>query len=84
MANNQSLGTDEIEHRFGFHKATVEGDNATLPSHAQTRILFRIFAEKLDELLPPGRAKAIAFTKLETSSMWCHKAIAEQSPLIEE
>lgn len=79
-----TLGADEIEHRFGFHKATVEGPDATLPRHRDTRLLFREFAEKLDEILPPGRAKSVAFTELENASMWAHKSIAERAPAIRE
>lgn len=79
-----SLGANEIEHRFGFHKATVEGENATLPKHRDTRLKFREFAEWLDSLLPEGRAKSVAFTELENASMWAHKAIAETAPAISE
>jgi hypothetical protein len=80
----ESLGADEIENRFGFHKATIEGANATLPQHAELRYLFREFAAQLDRVLVPGRAKSIAFTELESSSMWAHKAIAEQAPVVDE
>jgi hypothetical protein len=79
-----TLGPIEIEHRFGFHKATLEGENATLPKHRDTRLLFREFAEQLDEILPAGRAKAVALTELENASMWAHKSIAELAPSIEE
>ena len=79
-----ALGKAEIEHRFGFHKATVEGENATLPKHRDTRLKFREFAEWLDEVLPEGRAKSVAFTELENASMWSHKAIAELAPAIRE
>lgn len=82
--SNVSVGTVEIEHRFGFHKATVEGDNATLPLHRDTRLAFRDFAEFLDSVLPAGRAKSVAFTELENASMWSHKAIAETAPVIAE
>lgn len=82
--SNTSLGAAEIEHRFGFHKATIEGENATLPLHRDTRLLFREFAERLDEILPPGRAKSVAFTDLENASMWAHKAIAETAPAVTE
>lgn len=78
------LGTTVIEHRFGFHKATIEGDNATLPKHRDLRIEFRRFAEHLDKMLPEGRAKSVAFTELENASMWSHKAIAETAPTIDE
>lgn len=81
---NQMLGAEEIENRFGFHKATIEGDNATLPNHVTVRRLFREFAEQLDELLPSGRAKYVAFTELESASMWAHKSIAEKAPLVRE
>lgn len=78
------MSPEEIEHRFGFHKATIEGSNATLPKHRDLRILFREFAEKVDAILPDGRAKSVAFTTLEDASMWSHKAVAELSPLVEE
>jgi hypothetical protein len=79
-----AIGAEEIENRFGFHKATVEGDNATLPKHRDIRVAFRDFAEYLDDVLPDGRAKAVAFTELENASMWSHKSVAETAPLIEE
>lgn len=78
------IGKEDIENRFGFHKATVEGENATLPEHRDTRLKFREFAEWLDEVLPDGRAKSVAFTELENASMWAHKSIAEQAPVIRE
>lgn len=78
------IGSEEIEHRFGFHKATIEGDNATLPKHRDLRLAFRAFGEMLDEVLPEGRAKSVAFTELENTSMWSHKAIAETAPVISE
>jgi len=78
------MGKEEIEHRFGFHKATIEGPNATLPKHRDTRLRFREFAEFLDEVLPEGRAKSVAFTELENASMWAHKSIAETAPVVNE
>ncbi|MGP6175448.1 Acb2/Tad1 domain-containing protein [Corynebacterium sp. A21] len=78
------IGNTEIENRFGFHKATIEGDNATLPKHRDVRIEFREFAEFLDNILPDGRAKSVAFTELENASMWAHKAIAETAPAVHE
>lgn len=79
-----SLGAEEIEHRFGFHKATIEGTNATLPKHRDVRVAFREFAEFLDGITPEGRAKSIMFTELENASMWTHKAIAETAPVVRE
>jgi hypothetical protein len=82
--SNVSIGAEEIENRFGFHKATIEGENATLPIHRDLRLAFRDFAEVLDTILPPGRAKSVAFTNLEDASMWSHKAIAETAPVVNE
>jgi len=73
----------EIRSRFGFHKGTIEGMNA-LPKHQDLRLKFLEFAEMLDDELPDGRAKSIAFTELENSSMWAHKAILEASPVVVE
>ena len=78
------LGQTEIEHRFGFHKATIEGENATLPMHRAVRLLFRELGEELDRILPDGRAKSVMFTELETTSMWAHKSLAELAPAISE
>lgn len=80
--SNESIGRAEIENRFGFHKATIEGPNATADVHRDIRRVFVDVAMRLDHVLPPGRAKAVAFTELETAAMWIHKAIAEQAPLV--
>lgn len=79
-----SLGSDEIEHRFGNHAATVEGPNATLPKHQTMRAQYKAFAEYLDSELPDGREKSLVFTKLEEASMFSHKSIASQAPLAED
>lgn len=71
----------EINNRFGFHKATLEGPEATSPKHHALRKHFMEFAFLLDDILPEGREKALAFTELENASMWAHKAIAQTAPL---
>ena len=78
------LGPDKIEDRFGFHKGTIEGPNATAPKHRDLRQSFIGFAKLLDDILPDGRAKSVAFTELENASMWANKAIAETAPLSED
>jgi hypothetical protein len=79
-----ALGAEEIENRFGFHKATIEGDDATKPKHADIRAAFKDFAEYLDDVLPDGRYKELMEDDLERASMWSHKAIAATAPLIDE
>ena len=76
------LGKEEIEHRFGFHKATIEGDNATLPRHRELRLAYKEFANKLDEVLVDGREKSLVFTAL--ASMWSHCSVAMSAPAVEE
>lgn len=68
---------EDIENRFGWHKATIEGKSATLPQHDMLRTIFKEFATKLNEALPSGRYKSLCLTELENASMWSHKAIAE-------
>lgn len=84
VMSNESIGAEKIEHALGYHKATIEGENATLPDHKLVRVLYREFAEAMDKILPPGRAKSVWFTELEDGSMWAHKAIAEQAPVVSE
>lgn len=84
MASKESFGTEEIENRFGFHKATIEGPNATAPQHKELREEFKQFATILDAYLTKGRAKSLAMTALEEASMWSHKAIAEEAPVVNE
>jgi hypothetical protein len=79
-----ALGAEEIENRFGFHKATIEGDDATKPKHADIRAAFKDFAEYLDDVLPDGRYKELMEVDLERASMWSHKSVGETAPLIDE
>lgn len=79
-----SLGSEEIESRFGFHKATIEGPQASTLVHQGLRNMFREVAEDLDNLLDNTREKALAFTALEEASMWAHKAIAKNDEIVKE
>jgi hypothetical protein len=79
-----SLGPEEIENRFGFHKAAIEGPHATAPKHSQLRIQFKEIAYFLDDVLPSSREKSLAITHLEEASMWSHKAVAKTAPLEED
>lgn len=69
----------KIENRFGHHKATIEGPNATAPKHENLRAMWTEFASKLENELPDGRYKSLAMTELENASMWSHKSVAELS-----
>lgn len=78
------LGKDEILHRFGFHKATIEGIGATASKHRDLRLQFIEFAGLLDTLIPDGRHKEFLWYELENASMWAHKAIAQNGELVDE
>lgn len=78
------LSNDEIENRFGFHKATIEGPEATKPVHSQLRRAFKAWAHELNATLPDGREKTFALTHLEEASMWAHKSVARDAPLVDE
>lgn len=80
--DNITVGVEEINHRFGFHKAAIENPAVSSETHAYLREMFREMAETLDGMLPPGREKAIAFSELEEASMWSHKALARLNPLV--
>lgn len=84
VVGNGRLGADEIESRFGFHKASIEGPNATVPKHTEARKSFKAFARWLDKHSRPGREKDLAMVRLEEASMWFHKAIAKEAPIGED
>lgn len=74
--------TDEdLENRFGFHKATEK----TAPLHQEIRSIFLNMAIDLNNKLPEGREKSLAFTALQEASMWSNAAIAcNLAPLVKE
>lgn len=84
-SGRKPLTEEEIEKRFGFHKASIEGPDATVPKHAYLRRQFVMFSEMLNTVLgEPTREASLAFTALEESSMWAHKALAQLDELVVE
>lgn len=75
------LSQDDIQERFGFHKATIEGPNASLEVHKDLRFAFAQFSDYLNNRLGKSRYAALAQTALEEASMWSHKAIAASDPI---
>lgn len=79
------IGSEEIKHRFGFHKAAIEGENAKNEDHAKIRKMFVEFAGQLDQIFGyRSREKEIAFDHLEDASMWFHKTLGRQGELVDE
>ena len=65
----------DIEHRFLYHPPTEE---QTRKDHELARALGLALAVQLNALLPEGREKSLAITKLEECLFWCNAAIARQ------
>jgi hypothetical protein len=78
LTTNVSMTTTEIEDRFGYHRHTTR----TAPVYAKIRNHYIEFAKFLDETLPAGWAKSVAFTELETSMAFALKAIEKTDPLV--
>ena len=64
---------EELANRFTFHPATT--DKAKM-AHGIIRDLCLDLANRFDELLPEGREKSLAITKLEEVMFWGNAAIA--------
>lgn len=69
------IGNDEIQNRFGYHRANAD----SAPKHHRVRQEFTAIAVELDELLPDGRDKSLAFTALQEAMHWSNSAIAMQN-----
>jgi hypothetical protein len=64
----------ELDRRFKYHAP----DDLTRDVHQLVRVKVLEFAELLDDALPEGREKALAYTALEESQFWAHAAIARE------
>jgi hypothetical protein len=67
---------EDITHRFAFHAATTAEKKA---DHGSVRAVLADAAHDLDVLVPNGREKSLAITKLEEAMFWANAAIARAS-----
>jgi hypothetical protein len=67
------MSFEDIDRRFDHHPPK---DEHTIELHKRVREVVKDTAEILDVLLPEGREKALAITKLEESLMWANAGIA--------
>lgn len=63
---------DEITNRFRFHRAT----ESKAGKHTIIRQKCFELACELNEILPDGREKSIAFTELENVMFWSNASLA--------
>lgn len=64
---------DDIGNRFDFHPATTDEKRN---EHTSVRQNCRRLADFLSNVLPGGREKALAITKLEECMFWANAAVA--------
>lgn len=71
------LGREVIRHRFGIHEET----EVTSPLHKNVSEAYIALCEYLDAVLPDGRPKSSAFTKMQESAMWAGFSVDELAPV---
>ena len=64
---------EDIRRRFDYHPPLNE---RTREAHEDVREETKALAAEYEELLPEGRQKALAITKLEEAMFWANAAIA--------
>lgn len=77
MAREKSpltLLLEDVKNRFAFHPAT----EVTGSQHDAVRRDLSRVAQGLAKLLPDGREKSLALTKLEEAMFWANASIARQ------
>lgn len=71
---------EELERRFSYHAPSGQA----VQRHTDTREEVYYLAQRLNELLPDGREKALALTKLEEVGFHAQSAIARSRELHDE
>lgn len=67
--------SQDIDNRFDYH----EPDDGKAVKHNNVRELTKLVAENFDTLLPEGREKSLAITKLEEATFWANASIARNN-----
>lgn len=67
------MAINDLDSRFTFHPATTE---VKRDAHAATRQACRTLADWIDALIPDGREKSLAISKVEEAMFWANAALA--------
>lgn len=70
------LSIEELQNRFEWH---TPQDAETAKAHSNVRHLCLDLAIALNNVVPEGREKALAITKLEEVMMWSNAGIARNN-----
>ncbi len=70
------MSPEDIANRFAFHAATTAEKRG---DHGTVRDSCLVLASLLNDLLPEGREKSTAITKLEEVMFWGNAALARNS-----
>ena len=70
------MDATELDNRFRYHPPNTP---ERIDAHETVRDLTSRLARELNEILPEGREKALAITKLEETGFWANAAIARQA-----
>lgn len=74
IGSPQDITDEDLVRRFTYHRP--EGQKIT--DHDDVRARFLEFAREIAAVLPAGREKSLAITKLEEAANWAHAAIARE------
>lgn len=72
LAEREEVLQTDIDNRFTYHSP----DNDAGMKHSTVRNACKDMADLLNSVLPEGREKSLAITKLEEVMMWSNAAIA--------
>ena len=72
----QNMELEDLQNRFNFHPAK---DEDTQLRHGAIRAMCLNLAVNINQVVPDGREKSLAITKLEEVMMWANAGIARNS-----